>query len=77
MLAFRHTSIEELHRGKYHPALDDPDVSWIKQEEMKQIMIEASEQLADLLRLRETDFDAYWKKIEYALRITVTNKWEL
>lgn len=68
VLAFRNGYIEELHAGRHHEALDDPEVSRITDEEMKRLMIQASEQLARLLHLRETDPEKYQKEIELGAR---------
>jgi hypothetical protein len=50
--AFRNGSLEDLHAGKDSPLLDDPGLSRITDEEMKRLMIEASEKLAQMLRLK-------------------------
>ena len=57
--AFRHGFLEDLHAGKDSPLLDDPDLSRITDDEMKRLMIEASEKLAEMLRLKQTDPEQY------------------
>lgn len=69
-LAFRNGPIENLHAGKHDPVLDDPSVSRITDDEMKEIMIKASERLAELLNLRNTDIEAYAREIENGMRYT-------
>jgi hypothetical protein len=53
--AFRNGPLENLHAGKYSPLLDDPSVSRITDDEMKELMINACRQLAKLLELKATD----------------------
>ena len=67
-LAFRNGFIEELHAGRHHSALDDPEVSRITDAEMKKLMIQASEQLCRLLELKEADIEKYYEKIEWGRR---------
>lgn len=74
VLAFRNGYIEELHAGRHHEVLDDPDISRITDDEMKTLMIQASEQLARLLHLRETNPDKYKKEMELGARYTY--KWD-
>jgi len=59
-LAFRNGFIEELHAGKWSPLLEDPKNSRITDAEMRRLMIEASEQLARMLRFKQS------KPVEYA-----------
>lgn len=59
LLAFRNSPLEDLHAGKYSPLLEDPTLSRITDEEMKTLMIAASNKLAELLILRDTDPDAF------------------
>ena len=54
-LAFRNGFIEELHAGKWSPLLDDPGYSRITDDEMRRLMIEASEMLAKMLNLKQSD----------------------
>ena len=73
--AFRNGAIEELHAGKNSPLLDDPSLSRITDEEIKRLMIEASERLEALLRLRETSPEEYKRTIiDCALRYC--RKWQ-
>ena len=67
-LAFRNGYLEELHAGKHHPALDDPSVSRITDDEMKKLMIGASENLAKMLELKETDIKKYYDMIEWGMQ---------
>ena len=67
-LAFRNGYLEELHAGEHHPALDDPQVSRITDDEMKKLMIGASESLSKLLELKETDIEKYYEKIEWGMQ---------
>jgi len=62
-LAFRNGFIEELHAGKWSPLLDDPGNSRITDGEMRRLMIEASEKLARMLRLKESDPAQYQARI--------------
>ena len=57
--AFRNGFLEQLHAGKNSPLLDDATLSRITNTEMKTLMIEASERLEFLLRLRDTDPEEY------------------
>lgn len=68
VLAFRNGLIEQLHAGRYDPILNDPEVSRITNEEMKALMIEASERLAKLLHLKETNPEEYTRKLDFAWR---------
>jgi hypothetical protein len=62
--AFRNGPLEDLHAGKSSPLTADPSLSRITQEEMKEIMVEASEKLAHLLKLRETDPETYKRFVQ-------------
>jgi hypothetical protein len=53
-LAFRNGFIEELHEGKSSPLLEEPGNSRITDDEMRRLMIEASEKLARMLRFKRT-----------------------
>jgi hypothetical protein len=67
--AFRNGPIENLHAGKYSPLIDDPDLCRITNDEMKELMIAASEKLAAILRLRDSDPDRYRRFVQdYAVR---------
>lgn len=57
--AFRNGPIEDLHAGKSSPLLDDPSLSRITNDEIKELMINASEMLARLLALRESEPEKY------------------
>jgi hypothetical protein len=59
--AFRNGYIEELHAGKHSELLENPELSRITDVEMKKIMVEASARLAELLAMKETDPEKYWK----------------
>ena len=61
--AFRNGFIEDLHTGARSELLDNPELSRITDEEMKKLMIESSQRVAQLLELRDGDPDAYWRKI--------------
>lgn len=67
VLAFRNGFLEELHTGRHDPVLNDPDISRITDNEMKHLMIEASERLAKLLHLKETAPEEYTNKLKFAL----------
>lgn len=57
--AFRNGPLEDLHAGKASPLLDDSTLSRITDDEMKSLMVNASETLAQALALRETDPERY------------------
>lgn len=63
-LAFRNGYIEELHAGKYSELLERQELSRITDAEMKKLMIQSSAALAKILELKETDPEAYWRKIK-------------
>ena len=48
--AFRNGQLEQLHAGKSSPLTADPSLSRITNEEMKQLMIEASAKLEKMLQ---------------------------
>jgi len=54
-MAFRNGPIGDLHAGKPSGLLSDPELSGITDDEMKAPMINACEQVAKLLELKETD----------------------
>lgn len=64
-IAFRNGPIEQLHAGKYSELLENPALSRITDAEMKNLMINASAKLAELLSLKETDPARYWTQIHY------------
>lgn len=72
--AFRNGFIEQLHAGKSSPLLDNSTLSRITNDEMKRLMIEASERLATLLQLRETSPEEY-KQIIYDCALRYCRKW--
>lgn len=53
--AFRNGFLEDLHAGKSSPLLDQPELSRITNDEMRQLMIEASAKLAQMLQLKQAD----------------------
>lgn len=63
--AFRNGYLEELHAGKYSELLEKPELSRITDKEMKKLMIGASAKLAELLQMKETDPDKYWKLVKH------------
>jgi hypothetical protein len=50
--AFRNGFLEDLHSGKPSPILSEPGYSRISDEEMRRLMIEASEKLEQMLRMK-------------------------
>jgi hypothetical protein len=50
--SFRNGFLEDLHGGKFSPVLNEPGYSRISNEEMKRLMIEASEKLEQMLRMK-------------------------
>jgi len=63
-MAVRNGPIEDLHAGKWSALLEDKTLSRITDEEMKTIMIAATEVLAKLLRLRAEDPDEYRRRVQ-------------
>lgn len=61
--AFRNGLIEDLHAGTTSELLSDANLSRISNDEMKEIMINASKTLEELLRMREEKPDEYFAKI--------------
>lgn len=57
--AFRNGFIEELHAGRRSPLLDQPEYSRITDDEMRRLMIEASQKLAEMLALKRSDPKKY------------------
>jgi len=53
--AFRNGFIEDLHAGKDSPLLHEPGYSRISDDEMRRLMIESSEKLAQMLRLKQSN----------------------
>ena len=65
--AFRNGFLEDLHAGKHLPLLDQPGYSRITDDEMKRLMIEASEKLARMLALKQQDpaeYDRFIRKYQ-------------
>ena len=63
--AFRNGFLEDLHAGKHSPILDEPGYSRITDDEMKRMMIQASERLARMLALKQQDpaeYDRFIRK---------------
>lgn len=73
--AFRNGFIEELHAGKHSELLEKPELSRITDEEMKKLMIGASSKLAQLLAMKESKPDEYWKLVEHFNK-TYCGRWE-
>lgn len=73
--AFRNGTLENLHAGKTSPLLDDSSLSRITDEEMKTLMIEASEKIAFLLMLREADPEKY-KQVVQVYAMSYCHGWE-
>ena len=62
-MAFRNGPIEDLHAGKPSELLSDPELSRITDDEMKTIMVNACEQVAKLLELKENDPEEYYRQV--------------
>jgi len=65
--AFRNGFLEDLHAGKHSPLLDQPGYSRIRDDEMKRLMIEASEKLARMLALKQqnpVEYDQFIRKYQ-------------
>lgn len=73
--AIRNGPIEELHAGKRSKLLLDKELSRITQEEMKTIMISASQKIEMLLRMKEQDPEKY-HKIIMGYNYFYCNGWE-
>jgi len=74
-IAFRNGFIEDLHAGKHSELLEKPGLSRITDAEMKKLMIGASAKLAELLAMKETNPEKYWKQIEF-FNNTYCKHWE-
>ena len=57
--AFRNGFLEDLHSGKSSPILSQPGYSRISDEEMRRLMIEASEKLEQVLRMKREEPGRY------------------
>ena len=55
VFAFRNGFLEDLHSGKPSPILSEPGYSRISDEEMRRLMIEASEKLEQVLRMKREE----------------------
>ena len=67
--AFRNGPLENLHAGKSSPLTADPSLSRITDAEMKELMINASERLVQILELRESAPDKYKRFVQdYAIK---------
>lgn len=62
-MAFRKGPIEDLHAGKSSELLSNPELSRITDDEMKTLMINACEQVAKLLELKDTDPEEYYRQM--------------
>ena len=62
-MAFRNGPIEDLHAGASSELLSNPELSRITDDEMKTLMINACEQVAKLLELKDTDPEAYYRQM--------------
>lgn len=72
---FRNGPLERLHRGKWSPLLEDPRLMRITQAEMKELMLNMSEHVEKLLRLKATDPKQYWLQI-MQWNLDWCGKWE-
>ena len=73
--AFRNGYIEDLHAGKHSELLEQPGLSRITDAEMKKLMIGASAKLAELLAMKQTDPNEYWRQMTYFNK-NVCSHWE-
>ena len=73
--AFRNGFLEDLHAGKHSALVETPGLSRITDAEMKKLMIGASNKLAELLALKESDPEKYWQTIRYFNR-NYCGRWE-
>jgi hypothetical protein len=64
-IAFRNSSLENLHAGKYSEVLENPKLSRISDVEMKALMIETSAKVAELLTFKKNDPVKYWRQLIY------------
>lgn len=74
-IAFRNGYIEELHAGKASSLLEQPGYSRISDAEMRRLMIEASEMLARMLRLKHLDPKRYEEEMRRCAEM-YCQKWE-
>jgi hypothetical protein len=73
--AFRNGPLENLHAGKYSPLLEDSSLSRITDDEMKALMINASQQLAKLLELKAHNPAEYERQIK-SYNVRYCRNWE-
>ena len=73
--AFRNGFLEELHAGKPSELLEQPEFSRITQDEMKKLMIEASQKVAGFLAMKEKEPEKYWQKMKW-VNETYCSRWE-
>ncbi|MCE9552041.1 MAG: hypothetical protein K8T91_01515 [Planctomycetes bacterium] len=67
--AFRNGPLEDLHAGAHSPLLEDKQYSRITDEEMKELMLNACDQVERLLKLKQDDPGEYWlKMMDYGFR---------
>ncbi len=62
-IAFRNGPIEDLHAGKWSELLSNLELSRITDDEMKTLMVNASEQVAKLLKLKEVAPQEYYRQM--------------
>ncbi len=65
-IVFRNGFLEHLHSGAETELISDPHVSRISDEEMKQLMVETSAKLSELMALRDSDVVRYRQQITWA-----------
>jgi hypothetical protein len=73
--AFRNGPLEDLHAGRSSPLTDDPSLSRITDAEMKHLMVTASEKLATMLALKESDPQKY-RSFVISYNIMYCSSWE-
>lgn len=61
--AFRNGPLEDLHKGESSELLGNPKLRRITDAEMKELMLNACEHMEKLLRLKQDDPTAYYKKL--------------
>src|SRR5258708_3818434 len=73
--AFRNGSLEDLHADKSSELTSDPSLSRITDDEMKDLMIEASEKFAAMLEWKEANPSAYKTAVQ-VLGFLYCRAWE-
>lgn len=73
--AFRNGPLEDLHAGRSSPLTDDPSLSRITDAEMKQLMVAASEKVATMLALKESDPEKY-RSFVIGYNLMYCSSWE-